>query len=131
MPTSGQPSLTFRENLAALILAISFVLATSPALGQKMPEATKGPSVAPSFILGNPEDYAGIDRCRSCHKPEYREYEKTAHAQLSASPVRATSQAAKSATVPARHTPTPSRPPKATKARPRTRWKSIPFSPSA
>jgi hypothetical protein len=44
---------------------------------QKLPEASQGPSVAPTFILGNAADYAGIDRCRSCHKPEYREYEKT------------------------------------------------------
>jgi predicted CXXCH cytochrome family protein len=50
--------------------------------GQKMPEPREGSSVAPTFILGNPSDYAGIDRCRSCHKPEYRQYEKTAHAKV-------------------------------------------------
>src|SRR5450432_1822987 len=83
MSTSGRPSLTLRESFAASILAASFVLSAGLAFGQKMPEATKGPSVAASFTVGNPEDYAGIDRCRSCHKPEFREYEKTAHAKVS------------------------------------------------
>ena len=78
---TSQPGLKCREMLAALILT-TFLLTTGVALGQKMPEASQGPSVAASFIRGNPEDYAGIDRCRSCHKPEFREYEKTAHAQV-------------------------------------------------
>jgi hypothetical protein len=77
MARSGRPSLTLRESFAALILAVSFVLSAGLAFGQKMPEASQGPSVAPSFILGKPEDYAGIDRCRSCNKPEFREYERT------------------------------------------------------
>jgi predicted CXXCH cytochrome family protein len=68
---------------AALILAVSFILSAGLASGQKMPESTQGPSIAASFVLGNPEDYAGIDRCRSCHKPEFREYEKTSHAKVS------------------------------------------------
>jgi predicted CXXCH cytochrome family protein len=47
-----------------------------------MPESAQGPSVAAKFVLGNENEYAGIDRCRSCHKPEYRAYEKTAHAKV-------------------------------------------------
>lgn len=80
---TSQPSLKCREMLAALILTTFLFIATGLALGQKMPEATQGPSVAASFTVGKPEDYAGMDRCRSCHKPEFREYEKTAHAKVS------------------------------------------------
>jgi hypothetical protein len=47
---------------------------------QKMPESAQGPSVSSKFLEGNPADYAGTQRCRSCHKPEFREYEKTVHA---------------------------------------------------
>lgn len=52
-------------------------------VAQKMPASNAGPSVAPAPVIGNPAEYAGIDRCRSCHKPEYREYEKTVHAKIS------------------------------------------------
>jgi predicted CXXCH cytochrome family protein len=83
MPARRQPGLTSREILAALIPAAFLILSAGLAVGQKMPESSQGTSVAPSFILGNPEEYAGIDRCRSCHKPEFREYEKTAHAKVS------------------------------------------------
>ena len=67
----------------SLSLLTFFLLCGEFALSQKLPESTQGPSVAPTFILGNEKDYAGIDRCRSCHKPEYREYEKTAHSKVS------------------------------------------------
>src|SRR6476661_3290244 len=60
-----------------LLAAAALFMHAGIALGQKMPESTKGPSVAPTVVLGNPSDYAGIERCRSCHKPEYREYQKT------------------------------------------------------
>ena len=84
MPARRQPGLTIGEILAALMAAAFLIsLSTGPASAQKMPESTQGPSVAASVVLGNPEDYAGIDRCRSCHKPEFREYEKTAHASVS------------------------------------------------
>jgi predicted CXXCH cytochrome family protein len=66
-----------------LLAAAALFMHAGIALGQKMPESTKGPSVAPTVVLGNPSDYAGIERCRSCHKPEYREYQKTAHAKVS------------------------------------------------
>src|SRR5215469_1630845 len=65
-----------------LVLAVFLWIPVDRALGQKVPGATQGPSVAPSFIIANQNDYAGIDRCRSCHKPEYREYEKTAHSKV-------------------------------------------------
>lgn len=78
----AQPSPTFRGILPALGMAALLLAPAALGFGQKVPESLQGPSVSPTFILGNPQDYAGIDRCRSCHKPEYREYEKTLHASV-------------------------------------------------
>jgi predicted CXXCH cytochrome family protein len=62
---------------------IFFVMGLSvSALAQKIPESPKGTSVAAKFLEGSPSDYAGINECRSCHKPEFVEYEKTAHAKI-------------------------------------------------
>lgn len=66
----------------ALTLAFCFTLWGGRALAQRLPESTQGPSVAATFLVGSPDQYAGIEECRSCHKPEYREYEKTAHAKV-------------------------------------------------
>lgn len=78
----ARSGLAVRKKLSSLTLGlIGFAFYVS-ADAQKLPEANQGPSVAPSFIVGNPNDYAGIDRCRSCHKPEFRMYEKTAHAKV-------------------------------------------------
>jgi len=79
----AQSSLAVRRIVFKLIPGSLLLLLCGYAFAQKLPESGQGPSVAPSFILGNADDYAGIDRCRSCHKPEYREYEKTAHARVS------------------------------------------------
>ena len=74
------PSLKSRT----IFIAVLGVLCLLPsAVGQKVPGATQGPSVAPTYVLGNATDYVGVDRCRSCHKPEYREYAKTTHSKLS------------------------------------------------
>lgn len=77
----AQPGFTWRGVLVFSIL--TGPIFAGAAAGQKMPASTQGPSVAPTFVLGNETDYTGIERCRSCHKPEYREYEKTAHAKVS------------------------------------------------
>lgn len=78
----AKPSPTGREMIGTLVLAMFLFLSAGLALAQKAPESTEGPSVAPSFIVGNPQDYAGIDRCKSCHRAEYRMYSKTAHAKV-------------------------------------------------
>lgn len=78
----ARPGLTARAVPSFILLASFLCLHTDGVFAQKVPGATQGPSVAPSFILGNENDYAGIDRCRACHKPEYREYEKTAHSKV-------------------------------------------------
>src|ERR1700693_4720685 len=65
-----------------LLGAICIASRSQVAWAQKNTEAPQGPSVSAQFIVGNAADYAGIDRCRSCHKPEFREYEKTPHAKL-------------------------------------------------
>ncbi|MGH9513330.1 MAG: cytochrome c3 family protein [Terriglobales bacterium] len=66
-----------------LIVSAWLILLSVAASAQKMPESAQGASVAPKFFEDNPSDYIGINGCRSCHKPEFREYEKTAHAKVS------------------------------------------------
>ncbi len=73
-----------RSAFHPLTLAFFIAWLGTSALAQKMPESAQGTSVSATFLEGNPSDYAGAERCRSCHKPEYREYEKTPHAKLSA-----------------------------------------------
>ncbi len=65
---------------AVLLCCLALAHAAS---GQKSPESSSGPSVAEAFVKANPSDYAGIEECRSCHKAEYTEYEKTGHAKAS------------------------------------------------
>jgi predicted CXXCH cytochrome family protein len=65
-------------------LALAFVCAASGSFAQKRPEATQGPSVtsrAPEF--GAPaSEFAGPERCVSCHKEVAFEYGKTSHSKL-------------------------------------------------
>jgi predicted CXXCH cytochrome family protein len=70
-----------QQIFAVSVLIIGVCVGT--ASGQKIPESSQGPSIAPTFLSANPSDYAGLARCRSCHRAEYREYEKTAHAKVS------------------------------------------------
>jgi predicted CXXCH cytochrome family protein len=65
-----------------LRLVFWFSLLGGWALAQKLPESAQGTSVSAKFLQGSPADYAGPDRCRSCHKPEFREYEKTVHGKI-------------------------------------------------
>jgi len=69
--------------LALVFVWLALLFVARPASAQKTPGSTQGPSVAPRFVLGNQSDYAGIARCRSCHRGEYTEYQKTAHAKVS------------------------------------------------
>ncbi len=53
--------------------------------GQKQPEAESPPSVAWKYVTASPPgDYAGADRCRSCHGAEFTEFQKTVHAKIAA-----------------------------------------------
>jgi len=62
---------------------LSFLLLSRSLPAQKLPEASSGPSVSWQYLTASPPgDYTGPERCRSCHKPEFREYEKTVHAKL-------------------------------------------------
>ncbi|HEY6764024.1 MAG TPA: hypothetical protein VI386_04580 [Candidatus Sulfotelmatobacter sp.] len=47
-----------------------------------MPESAQGASVSATFLQASPGDYAGPNQCRTCHKPEFTEYEKTAHGKV-------------------------------------------------
>ncbi len=52
-------------------------------LAQKQPSANEPSSVSWKVEApGNPADYVGAERCRSCHKAEFTEFEKTPHASL-------------------------------------------------
>lgn len=55
---------------------------SAPLLAQKLPASSQGPSVAWKFSEGSSDDYTGADRCRSCHKAEFTEFQKTAHAKV-------------------------------------------------
>jgi predicted CXXCH cytochrome family protein len=66
------------------LAAFWIVLAASASLAQKLPEASQGPSVAsrtPDFSAA-PSEFTGADRCKSCHKSEMAEFQKTGHSKL-------------------------------------------------
>lgn len=74
-----------RTGSSGLALAAAALVVLTPPLifGQKQPEATSGPSVAGNYLAASPPaDYTGAERCRSCHKPEFTEFEKTPHAKI-------------------------------------------------
>lgn len=73
----------YQLKLLLAALTVAFAARCTQVFAQKLPESAEGPSVAATFIEGRPQDYTGKERCRSCHKPEYREYELTPHAGLS------------------------------------------------
>jgi predicted CXXCH cytochrome family protein len=66
--------------LIALVVAVSLRL---PGLAQTLPKAIEPPSVISTHIAPvNGGGYAGVDRCRNCHKAEVIQYEKTRHSDL-------------------------------------------------
>jgi predicted CXXCH cytochrome family protein len=72
-----------RPRNLVITLALCSGLLGSRAKAQKLPESAQGASVSAKFVEGSATDYAGINECKSCHKPEFTEYEKTAHAKVS------------------------------------------------
>jgi len=72
---------SFGRTWPILVILTALIL-PSPLPAQKLPASFQGPSVASKFFEGNPAEYTGADRCRSCHKPEFKQYEKTPHAKL-------------------------------------------------
>ncbi len=78
----GQPRRWSRQLFSGAVL---LGLTATLAFGQKQPEAENPPSVAWKYVTASPPgDYVGPERCRSCHKPEFTEFNKTTHAQVSA-----------------------------------------------
>jgi predicted CXXCH cytochrome family protein len=66
------------------LLAFALGCAATASLAQTHPEATQGPSVAsgtPEFAAPASE-FAGPERCVSCHKEVAAEYGKTSHSKL-------------------------------------------------
>jgi len=65
--------------------SVLLLLGAIAAVAQKRPSATEPSSVAVAALSRAAGDvYAGWERCRSCHRPEYLEFQKTHHASISA-----------------------------------------------
>jgi hypothetical protein len=65
-------------------LALALICVASSNFAQKLSEAPQGPSVAsiaPEFSAPSTE-FAGPERCVSCHKEVAAEYGKTSHSKL-------------------------------------------------
>src|SRR5260370_8042484 len=84
----AEPTGTGRSEIPlcawVVLLACFIAWPARVSLAQKKPEAAKGPSVAsllPSDA-GQPVDYAGVEKCQSCHKAETTEFLKTTHSTL-------------------------------------------------
>ena len=74
-----------RTNCGPLLslypLTLCLAALVSPALAQRMPDSTKGPSVAwRSTAQGKPGDYVGWQTCAGCHRAEAQAFVKTSHA---------------------------------------------------
>ena len=76
----------FRLKERWLLPSFLFCLVLSRNLpAQKLPEASSGPSVSWQYLAASPPgDYTDPERCRSCHKPEFAEFNKTVHARIAA-----------------------------------------------
>src|SRR2546427_9418484 len=73
-----------RGSLALLSEAVLLGLTATIAFGQKQPETENAPSVAVKYLTASPPgDYVGPERCRSCHNPEFTEFNKTGHGRIS------------------------------------------------
>lgn len=72
------------RTLQGLALLASFGMLCGAGFAQTQPEAKHGPSVAwrEPPATGQPGEYSGPKRCRSCHKAEFLEFEKTVHASI-------------------------------------------------
>ncbi len=72
------------RTLQGLALLASFGMLCGAGFAQTQPEAKHGPSVAwrEPAATGQPGEYSGPKRCRSCHKAEFLEFEKTVHASI-------------------------------------------------
>lgn len=82
LPCSGM----LPDRLMRSVAATAFlILLANPSSAQKMPNASQGPSVAgqPPEFSAAPSEFAGTDTCRSCHKEEVIEFQKTAHSKVS------------------------------------------------
>ena len=64
-------------------LLASAALFCSPGIAQTLPSASQPPSVAVRAMpLASSAGYVGAENCRSCHKAEFAEFQKTPHAHI-------------------------------------------------
>ncbi|MEI9815407.1 MAG: cytochrome c3 family protein [Acidobacteriota bacterium] len=69
------------------LLFVSLLGLAAPGWAQNRPASTEPVSVAPTSIRPLPgAEYAGAERCQSCHRAESTEYGKTRHASIVAKP---------------------------------------------
>jgi predicted CXXCH cytochrome family protein len=83
-PASAGTAGRTRPWVSLLLLVCCTMCAASASYAQKRPEAAQGPSVAshaPEFDAPT-SAFAGPEECKSCHKEETVEYEKTSHSKL-------------------------------------------------
>jgi predicted CXXCH cytochrome family protein len=67
----------------ASVIALALCAGSNLSLAQKLPAAPSPPSVAwKEVIEAKPEDYAGPEACRDCHKSEFAQFQHTSHASL-------------------------------------------------
>ena len=62
---------------------VALLCAPAPAFAQRLPANATPPSASWTRpAAGNAADYVGPERCATCHKAEFTEFEKTPHARL-------------------------------------------------
>src|SRR5678816_3603806 len=72
-----------KRNLPMLIAIFGIVAGARLALTQRLSGPPTGPSVAWDLPMPGPAaEIVGNDRCRSCHRPEFTEFNKTSHSRL-------------------------------------------------
>ncbi len=82
---NSQPESKLRPLHLLMVLLIAHGTLAGPTFGQRMPEASQGPSVASHApVVGKPGDYAGWQTCAGCHTAEAQSFAKTPHAPAGA-----------------------------------------------
>jgi predicted CXXCH cytochrome family protein len=81
----GHRSPELRKPLVVLTAVLSFSFVAVQALAQRMPAASTGPSTSWKFQEEQPPgNYVGSERCGYCHDAQLKQFQKTAHAKVTA-----------------------------------------------
>jgi predicted CXXCH cytochrome family protein len=72
-----------RELIGPGLIAVLLLAGRLGLAAQRVPANPVPPSVVTHrLVTGNTADYVGAERCQSCHKAEFTEFQKTPHAAL-------------------------------------------------